>query len=239
MGEMAIPQAHTTERNLKMAKQLNNVQRVQQYLKKIFRLLNEQIFDNELEDVQVVLSNSSRCYGYYTLNGSTWVGQASGEVFNQHEIGISAQFLATRDVTSVVATICHECCHHYAYIKGIRDVSRNGYWHNKRFKEIAEQHGLIVERHEKVGYGVTSCSERLLQFCIDNDLQEFQLNRSSDYFVAIGGSSSPSSGGSTTTTTRRSSSYKLLCPSCGCTVRATRLGVQLMCISCSEEMQYV
>ena len=222
-----------------MAKQLNNVQRVQQYLKKIFRLLNEQIYDGELEDVQVVLSNSSRCYGYYTLNGSTWVGQASGEVFNQHEIGISSQFLATRDVTSVVATICHECCHHLAFLKGIQDVSRSGYWHNKRFKEIAEQHGLIVERHEKVGYGVTSCSERLLQFCIDNDLQEFQLNRSSDYYVAVGGSSSPSTGGFTGTTTRRSSSYKLLCPCCGCTVRATRLGVQLMCISCSEEMEYV
>ena len=222
-----------------MAKQLNNVQRAQQYLKKIFRLLNEQIFDNELEDVQVVLSNNSRVYGYYTLNNATWTGQANGEQFAQHEIGISSQYLASRSVCEVVATLTHECCHHYAFLKGIRDVSRNGYWHNKRFKEIAEQHGLIVERHEKVGFGVTSCSERLLQCCIDNDLQEFQLNRSSDYFIAIGGSSSPSSGGSTTTTTRRSSSYKLLCPSCGCTVRATRLGVQLMCISCSEEMEYV
>lgn len=222
-----------------MAKQLNNVQRVQQYLKKIFRLLNEQIFDGELEDVQVVLSNSSRCYGYYTLNGATWVGQASGEVFNQHEIGISAQFLATRDVCEVVQTLCHECCHHLAFLKGIQDVSRSGYWHNKRFKEIAEQHGLIVEQHPKVGYGVTSCGERLLQFCIDNDLQEFQLNRSSDYYVAVGGSSSPSPGGSTATTTRRSNSYKLLCPCCGCTVRATRLGVRLMCISCNEEMEYV
>ena len=81
-----------------MAKQLNNVQRVQQYLKKIFRLLNEQIFDNELEDVQVVLSNNSRVYGYYTLNNSTWVGQDGNEEFNQHEIGISAQYLANRDI---------------------------------------------------------------------------------------------------------------------------------------------
>lgn len=193
-----------------MAKQLNNVQRAQQYLKKIFRLLNEQIFDGELDDVQVVLSNNSRCYGYYTLNSSTWVGQVGNQEFNQHEIGISAQYLATRDITAVVATLTHECVHHWCYLKGIKDVSRNGYWHNKRFREAAEQHGLIVEQHPKVGHGVTSCSERLLQFCIDNDLQEFQLNRSSDYYVAIGGSSSPSSGGSTATTTRRSSSYKLL-----------------------------
>lgn len=222
-----------------MAKQLNNVQRAQQYLKKIFRLLNEQIFDNELEDVQVVLSNNSRVYGYYTLNGATWTGQANGEQFAQHEVGISSHFLASREIFEIVGTLCHECCHHLAYLKGIRDVSRHGYWHNKRFKEIAEQHGLIVEQHPKVGYGVTSCGERLLQFCIDNDLQEFKLNRSSDYYVAIGGSSSPSPGGATATTTRRSNSYKLLCPSCGCTVRATKLDVRLMCISCDEEMQYV
>lgn len=223
-----------------MAKQLNNVQRAQQYLKKIFRLLNEQIFDGELEDVQVVLSNNSRVYGYYTLNGATWVGQSNGQQFAQHEIGISSQYLTNgRDITAVVTTLAHECVHHYCCLKGIRDVSRNGYWHNKRFKEIAEQHGLIVEKHPQVGYGVTSCGERLLQFCIDNDLQEFQLNRSSDYYVAVGGSSSPSTGGCTGTTTRRSSSYKLLCPSCGCTVRATKLGVQLMCISCSKEMEYV
>ena len=221
-----------------MAKQLNNVQRAQQYHKKIFRLLNEQIFDGELEDVQVVLSNNSRVYGYYTLNSATWTGQANGEQFAQHEIGISSQYLASREIFEVVATLTHECCHHLAHLKKVRDVSRNGYWHNKRFKQIAEQHGLIVEQHPKVGYGVTSCSERLLQFCIDNDLQEFQLNRSSDYYIPVGGSS-PSPGGSAATTTRRSSSYKLLCPCCGCTVRATKLGVRLMCISCDEEMEYV
>ncbi len=220
-----------------MAKQLNNVQRVQQYLKKIFRLLNEQIFDNELEDVQVVLSNSSRCYGYYTLNRSTWVGQADGQEFNQHEIGISSQYLATRDLTEVVATLAHECVHHWCFLKGIKDVSRGGTYHNKRFRQAAEQHGLVVDYHPKIGHSVTSCGERLLQFCIENDLQEFRLNRSSDYYIPVGGSSP--SGGSVTTTTRRSSSYKLLCPCCGCTVRATRQGVRLMCISCNEEMEYV
>ena len=221
-----------------MAKQLNNVQRAQQYLKKIFRLLNEQIFDNELEDVQVVLSNNARVYGYYTLNGATWTGQANGELFAQHEIGISSQYLASREIFEVVTTLCHECCHHLAYLKGIQDVSRNGYWHNKKFRRCAEEHGLIVEYDPRVGFGVTSCSERLLQFCIDNDLQEFKLNRSSDYYVAIGGSSSPC-GGSVTTTTRKASSYKLQCPCCGCSVRATKLGVQLMCMTCNEEMQYV
>ena len=223
-----------------MAKQLNNVQRVQQYLKKIFRLLNEQIFDNELEDVQIVLSNSSRCYGYYTLNKSTWIGNSCGQEFHHHEIGISAQYLSSegRDITTLVGVLVHECVHALGEQRGIRTCSRNNVYHNRRVRDLAEEHGLIVEHSEKYGYSHTSCGDRLLQFCIDNDLQDIQLNRSSDYYIAVGGSS-PSPGGSTVTTTRRSSSYKLLCPSCGCTVRATRLGVRLMCIPCGEEMQYV
>ena len=223
-----------------MAKQLNNVQRVQQYLKKIFRLLNEQIFDNELEDVQIVLSNSSRCYGYYTLNKSTWIGNSCGQEFHHHEIGISAQYLSSeeRDITTLVGVLVHECVHALGEQRGIRTCSRNNVYHNRRFRDLAEEHGLIVEHSPQHGYSHTSCGERLLQFCIDNDLQDIQLNRSSDYYIAVGGSS-PSPGGSAATTTRRSNSYKLLCPCCGCTVRATRLGVRLMCISCDEEMEYV
>ena len=224
-----------------MAKQLNNVQRVQQYLKKIFRLLNEQIFDNELEDVQIVLSNSSRCYGYYTLNKSTWIGNSCGQEFHHHEIGISAQYLSSeeRDITTLVGVLVHECVHALGEQRGIRTCSRNNVYHNRRFRDLAEEHGLIVEHSPQHGYSHTSCGERLLQFCIDNDLQDIRINRCSDYYIPIGTGSSPSPGGATATTTRRSNSYKLLCPSCGCTVRATKLGVRLMCISCDEEMEYV
>lgn len=219
-----------------MSKQLNNVQRVQQYLKKIYRLLNEQIFDNELEDVQIVLSNKSRCYGYYTLNGSTWTGRADGQEFNQHEIGISSQYLASRDITDVVATLCHECCHHFCFLKNIKDVSR-GQYHNSRFRRVAEEHGLVVAYDPRIGHSLTSCGERLLQFCVDNDLREIMLNRSSDYYLPVGIGGSPT-GGTLTTAPKKASSYKLQCPACGCSVRATKTSVHIMCMDCNEEMHF-
>ena len=227
----------TEEGVIVMTKQLNNVQRVQQYLKKIFRLLNEQIFDNELEDVQIVLSNKAKCYGYYTLNGATWVGHADGQEFNQHEIGISAQYLATRDITDVVATLCHECCHHYCFLNGIKDVSR-GQYHNSRFRRVAEAHGLSVAYDSRIGHSITSCGERLLQFCIDNDLREIMLNRSADFYVPVG-TASRSSGGLMPTMPRKPSSFKLLCSSCGCSVRATKASVRIMCMDCNAEMHIV
>ena len=156
-----------------MPKQLNNVQRIQQYLKKIYRLLNEQIFDSQLDDVQVVLSNNSRVYGYYTTNNSTWTGKRSnGDELSYHEIGISSQYLATRDITEVVATLAHECVHHLLTLQNIKHCSRGGQYHSKKFAACAIEHGLVVEYDQRIGYAITSCGDRLLQFCIDNDLQD-------------------------------------------------------------------
>ena len=142
-----------------MAKQLNNVQRVQQYLKKIFRLLNEQIFDNELEDVQIVLSNSSRCYGYYTLNKSTWIGNSCGQEFHHHEIGISAQYLSSegRDITTLVGVLVHECVHALGEQRGIRTCSRNNVYHNRRFRDLSSSTNFFPLREAKWFFQRLSC----------------------------------------------------------------------------------
>ena len=47
---------------------------------------------------------------------------------------------------------------------GIKDTSNNGVYHNRRFKEQAEAHGLTVDHHEKYGWTITSPSEELLDF---------------------------------------------------------------------------
>jgi len=38
----------------------------------------------------------------------------------------------------------------------IQDTSRSGKYHNKRFKDTAEQYGLVVEKSEKYGWCRTS-----------------------------------------------------------------------------------
>ena len=38
----------------------------------------------------------------------------------------------------------------------VQDTSRSGMYHNKKFKEVAEKHGLTVEKDSKYGYCMLS-----------------------------------------------------------------------------------
>ncbi len=61
-----------------------------------------------------------------------------------------------RPIGEVAATMLHEMAHLYNLTHGIEDVSNNGYYHNKKFKETAEAHGLHIEKHDKYGWTITT-----------------------------------------------------------------------------------
>lgn len=52
----------------------------------------------------------------------------------------------------VLTTLLHEACHVWAKAQGIKDTSRDGRYHNRRFGEIALQIGLDVERDPVIGH---------------------------------------------------------------------------------------
>ena len=73
----------------------------------------------------------------------------------KYAINISSDYL-DRDVYSIMATLLHEMCHLYALEKGIQDTSRSGIYHNKKFKQIAENHGLNVSEADTIGWSITT-----------------------------------------------------------------------------------
>lgn len=44
--------------------------------------------------------------------------------------------------TGVLETLLHEAAHALAHVRGVKDTSRNGRYHNKRYKRLAEEVGL-------------------------------------------------------------------------------------------------
>ena len=52
----------------------------------------------------------------------------------------------------------HEAAHAIACQRGIKDTSRQGRYHNSRFKAIAEEVGLDVSRDPEWGWSVTALS---------------------------------------------------------------------------------
>lgn len=60
-----------------------------------------------------------------------------------HELFISGEGLHT-GTDGVLATLLHQAAHALATARGITDTSNRGYYHNKRYKALAEELGLTV-----------------------------------------------------------------------------------------------
>ena len=68
-----------------------------------------------------------------------------------------------RTTVDICETVIHECVHLAAIARNIKDTSKSGR-HNRRFKELAEQFGLVVEGldiegkpiNKAIGYGNTA-----------------------------------------------------------------------------------
>lgn len=61
--------------------------------------------------------------------------------------------------TDVMGILVHEAAHAIAFQRGIKDTSRQGRYHNVRFKEVAEELGLDVRRDPECGSSATSLSD--------------------------------------------------------------------------------
>ena len=210
-------------------KQLTSYNRVAGYLNKIFDLLNEEFFENELSRPTITIQSTPRAYGHFSLREDTWVSKLGGT----HEINIGAGTLA-RPIEEVVATLLHEMVHYYNYERGIQDCSRGNTYHNRKFREEAERRGLIVEHSDKYGWSHTSPSDLLLDFVLENDLSDILINRNEFSGFQMGGTGTHS-GTLITPTAKKSSSRKYICPCCGTSIRATKK-VNIGCLDCGVPM---
>ena len=210
-------------------KQLTSYNRVAGYLNKIFDLLNEEFFENELSRPTITIQSTPRAYGHFSLREDTWVSKLGGT----HEINIGAGTLS-RPIEEVVSTLLHEMVHYYNYERGVQDCSRGNTYHNRKFREEAERRGLLVEHSDKYGWSHTSPSDLLLDFVLENDLSDILINRNEFSGFQMGGTGTHS-GTPTTPTAKKSSSRKYICPCCGTSIRATKK-VNIGCLDCGVPM---
>lgn len=88
--------------------------------------------------------------------GERWV--AREDQTKVPEVFISGEGLA-EGIAELFDTLLHEAAHGVAAKRGIADTSRRGQYHNKRFKEIAEELGLHVSYNNRSGWADTSLPE--------------------------------------------------------------------------------
>jgi hypothetical protein len=205
-------------------KELTSYNRVAGYLNKVFDLLNDEFFEGALSRPTITIQSTPKAYGHFSLREDTWISKLGGT----HEINIGAGTLS-RPIENVCATLLHEMCHYFNYENGIQDCSRGGTYHNRRFKEAAENHGLIVDHSEKYGWSHTSPSDALLDFVLENGLTDILINRNEFTAFQIPGTGTHSGTPIPTLPKKPSSTRKYVCPCCGMSVRATRM-VNIACM---------
>ena len=211
-------------------KELTSYNRVTQYLNKVFKLINSEYCDNELERPTITIQSTVGAYGHVTTSKvwKTESGKAS------YELNIGADYL-DRPIENIVATLIHEGCHLYAMQNGIKDTSNRGVYHNKRFKALAEDRGLIIEKHSRYGWTITTPSEATINFCIDNDLQEVLITRHTGItFTGVGTGKNGNGTPVKPTAPKKGNSIKWICPCCGAIVRSTKI-LNIVCGDCNEK----
>lgn len=103
------------------------------------------------DEVVLTIGGTSRpAYGWFE-EGAWRYGDR-----HVHELFLNADRRAPhRSVSAaegVLVTLLHEACHVWAQAKGVRDTSRDGRYHNRRFAEIALMIGLVVEKDKVIGH---------------------------------------------------------------------------------------
>ncbi|MCM1101160.1 MAG: SprT-like domain-containing protein [Acetatifactor muris] len=204
------------------------------FLEQAYRVLNKVYFEDKLPEVVITIQSSQKAYGHITT-GKIW----KDENDSYYEVNLSAEYL-NRPVYNVIATLLHECCHLYAMENSIKDTSNGNRYHNKRFKEIAEQRDLKISYADTIGWSVTEPTERLI-----NTIKKYGLDSQIDYFRMgaykptggsdNNGSGSGSDGSNGKPPKKKSSTRKYICPKCRTSVRATK-DVNIACLDCLLQM---
>lgn len=101
----------------------------------------------------VIASGKGKFHGVFETNA--WKddkGEHAGSA--RHELLMSSESFA-RGAEATLVTLIHEAGHAMAHATGIKDTSRQGRFHNDKFRTIAESMGLTVESNKSIGHTTT------------------------------------------------------------------------------------
>ncbi len=188
-----------------------------EYLEDLFSNINKKLFNSELEKPIITLSPDSKksSYGWCT-SWKAWQ-EVANDTKGYYEINACPEYL-NRPFEEICETLVHEMVHLLNIKNDVKDTSRSGKYHNKKFKETAEKYGLVVEKDKLYGWSITSLSEDTLDYIKSIKIKEFLLYRDS--------------ANKKINNISKSSSRKYICPSCQTIIRATK-NVRVACADCN------
>ncbi|MFF0613263.1 hypothetical protein ACFYUD_31805 [Nocardia tengchongensis] len=90
--------------------------------------------------------------------------------YELHELFVGGEGFQ-RGAVDVLGTLLHEAAHGVAVTRGIKDTSRQGRWHNERYRALGEELGLTLTHHDKIGWSLTTVPDQTREL-YRNELDE-------------------------------------------------------------------
>lgn len=128
-------------------------------LYRAFDVFNKHYTNGSLPPVVITIQNKGRANALGWFGQGFWIDKLTGD--GLHEINLSAEHLA-RGPHALLETLLHEMAHLHNAVNNIKDCS-GGQYHNKRFKQAAEQFGLSVEKLPNKGWAKTSLTPQAIE----------------------------------------------------------------------------
>lgn len=205
-----------------MANKTINTKIVIAELHRAFKMFNENLFNNGLPEPAILIQsrgNKKLTLGWCSVQ-KIWKNEITEE--EKYEINIVAEAL-NRGVYPVMTTLLHEMVHLYNLVNGIKDTSRGNTYHNMKFKQTAESHGLLIEHADKIGWSVSELQGTTMNLIDSYEFDEAVFSLGRRDFDA---EEKPKK-------KKKSSSRKYICPECGTSIRASK-DVNICCADCSN-----
>jgi len=139
--------------------EIDDSKSVVRQLTRIYDKFNEHFWENELPEVMITFSPKLGSHGHMS-SAPMWISDTEE---NKYELNISA-YTINRPAIDIAETVLHEQCHLYNIIHEIDDCCNYGRYHNKKFKETAEAHGLICTETLSYGYAQTKFNKDAVKF---------------------------------------------------------------------------
>jgi len=210
-------------------KQATKMSRAVSQLEHIYNSLNADFFAGELPTPIITVQSKPGTMGHCSVS-KIWQRKDD----KTYELNIAAEVL-NYPIEETLDTMLHEMVHLYCRQHDIKEVSRGGKYHNKRFKAIAEEHGLTCVPCGQYGWNTTP-GDNLVEYALNKGWNEILLGRNSlPPAMRTGATGTAQPGTAPGGEKRPSSTRKLICPKCSQSVRATRK-VNILCGDCMERM---
>ena len=151
---------------------VSNAKEYAKELTRIFNRFNKHFWDEELPEVIITFVPTLKALGH--MSGSpVWVSEDGS---SKYELNISA-YTINRTPDEICATLLHEQVHLYCNIHDIKETSNHNRYHNKRFKKLAEDHGLIVSYAPSIGWSNTELTDKSKAYVKKLNIKTFQYKK--------------------------------------------------------------